>query len=78
MRASVWALLLGVVAQTCLADTTFTGLTSSFFGGTSSGDYAYATAGKQRPCKPPSELDHSFSKHACLASKLVPHLCELA
>ena len=29
----------------------FETLPSVFFGGTSSGSYAFATAGKQRPCK---------------------------
>lgn len=32
----------------------FQTLPSVFFGGTSSGSYAFATAGKQRPCESPS------------------------
>ena len=31
--------------------TEFTELPSAFFGGTISGEYTFATAGKQRPCK---------------------------
>ena len=48
----LWRFLLVIsLAKTCWADVAFTDLPSGFFGGTSSGSYAYATAGKQRPCK---------------------------
>lgn len=47
----------------------FKTLPSVFFGGTSSGSYAFATAGKQRPCESPFacnfDAGHSTAQHTC-------------
>lgn len=51
MRRLWGFVLVAALTKTGWADTVFTDLPSGFFGGTSSGSYAYATAGKQRPCK---------------------------
>lgn len=43
----------------------FENLPSVFFGGTSSGSYAFATAGKQRPCESPFTCINNTGHSTC-------------